>query len=67
MLIEYETKTCLSAGLLIDWSLNMNQKNIEMIDELRKFVNETSKNPDRATPAQLEAMTKVAEIVLRYS
>ena len=42
----------------------MNEQNIEMLTELRKFVIETAKNADKAAPAQLEAMTEAAKILL---
>lgn len=44
----------------------MNKQNVEMIDELRKFVIETVKNADKATPAQLEAMTRAADVVVKF-
>lgn len=51
---------------LLDWSMKMNDKNVEMIDELRKFVIDTAKNAEKATPAQLEAMTEAAQIVVDF-
>ena len=45
----------------------MKQENIEMLNDLRKFVTEIVRKPNEATPAQLEAMTEAATLVLKYS
>lgn len=43
----------------------MNEKNIEMIDELRKFVMRVLKEEKNAAPYELECAMEAAQIVLK--